>query len=156
MLQGSAIDIFGICETFMSHTDDDNVVNINEYSKERKDRDSCTDIQTDKGDGIVFYIRDKLEYTRRHVLESPDIVSIWIEVKIKNAKSFLICSVYRPPSSTADWPDIFSRQIEMSLSSNNEIYLIGDFNIDIKAGKLSNTKWKHVIQTLNIAEIIIL
>ena len=29
----------------------------------------------------------------------------------------------------------------MSLSSNNEIYLMGDFNIDIKAGKLSNTKW---------------
>ena len=131
-----------------------NIVNINGYSIERKDRDSCTDIQTDKGGGIVIYIRDKLEYTRRHDLESPDIQSIWIEVKIKNAKSFLICSVYRPPSSTADWPDIFSRQIEMSLSSNNEIYLMGDFNIDIKAGKLSNTKWKHVIQTNDLHQLI--
>ena len=42
----------------------------------------------------------------------------------------------------------------MSLSSNNEIYLMGDFNIDIKAGKLSNTKWKHVIQTNDLHQLI--
>ena len=42
----------------------------------------------------------------------------------------------------------------MSLSSNNETYLMGDFNIDIKAGKLSNTKWKHVIQTNDLHQLI--
>ena len=31
---------------------------------------------------------------------------------------------------------------------------MGDFNIDIKAGKLSNTKWKHVIQTNDLHQLI--
>ena len=45
------------------------------------------------------------------------------------------CSVYHPPFSTAVWPDIFSRQIEKSLAFTDEIYLMGDFNIDIKDEK---------------------
>ena len=154
MLQESNIDILGTCETFLSKTDDDTIVNINGFTIERKDRDSCPDIETNKGGGIFIYLRDKLEYIRRHDLESPDLESIWIEIKIKHTKSFLVCSVYRPPSSTADWSDIFSSQIERSLASNNEIYLMGDFNIDNKEGKLINTKWKHVIEINDLHQLI--
>ena len=95
--------MLGTCETFLSKTDEDTIVNINGFTIERKDRDSCPDIETNKGGGILIYLRDKLEYVRRHDLESPDLESIWIEIKIKHTKSFLVCSVYRPPSSTADW-----------------------------------------------------
>ena len=109
MLQGFPIDIFGICETFLNKTDDDKIVNINGFTHERKDRDSCADIQINNGGGILIYVRDQLHYVRRLDLESSDIESIWIEVKIKNAKSFLIFSVYQPSSSTADWSEIFPR-----------------------------------------------
>ena len=56
----------------------------------RKDRDSCADIKTNNGSGILIYVRDQLDYVRRLDLESSDIESIWIEVKIKNVKSFLV------------------------------------------------------------------
>ena len=75
-------------------------------------------------------------------------------MKIKNAKSFLICSVYQPPSSTADWSEIFARQIEKSVDSNDEIYLMGDFNIDIKDDKPCNTKIKHVIEINDLHQLI--
>ena len=75
-------------------------------------------------------------------------------MKIKNAESFLIRSVYRPPSSTADWSEIFSRQIEKSVALNDKIYLMGDFNIDIKDGKLCNTKWKHVTKINDLHQLI--
>ena len=72
MLQGSSIDIFGICETFLSKIDDDKIVNINGFTHERKDRDYCADIQTNNSGGILIYVRDKLDYVRRLALESSD------------------------------------------------------------------------------------
>ena len=60
-------------------------------------------------------ISNRVNYIRRHDLESPDIDSIWIEIKIKNSKSFLVCSVYRPPSSALEWYDGFATLIEKSL-----------------------------------------
>ena len=58
MLQKSNIDILGTCETFCSKNDDDKIVNINGFTIERKDRDSCPDIKTNKGGGILIYIRE--------------------------------------------------------------------------------------------------
>lgn len=93
----NCIDVFGICETFLNNTIDDEILNINGYKFERKDRDKCDQILSDKGGGILIYIGNQVNYIRRHDLESADVESIWIEVKIINSKSFLICSVYRPP-----------------------------------------------------------
>ena len=73
---------------------------------------------------------------------------------MKHTNSFLVCSVYRPPSSTAEWSEIVSRQIEKSLAVTNEIYLMDDFNIDIKDRNLCNTKWKHVVETNDLHQLI--
>ena len=58
MLQESNIDILGTCETFLSKPDEDTIVNINGFTIERKDRDSCPDIETNKGGGNLIYLRD--------------------------------------------------------------------------------------------------
>ena len=89
MLQESNIDILVTCETFLYKTDDDRIVNIklNGFTIERKDRDSCPDIKTNKNGGILIYLRDKLEYVRRHDLELPDLESIWIEIKSNSVHS---------------------------------------------------------------------
>ena len=46
MLQESNIDMLGTCETFLSKTNDDKIVNINGFTIERKGRDSCPGIKT--------------------------------------------------------------------------------------------------------------
>ena len=51
---------------------------------------------------IMKAIREGLDYARRKDLELSDVESIWIEVKMKHTNSFLVCSVYRPPSSSAE------------------------------------------------------
>ena len=147
MLHESDIDILGVRETFLNKTINDEIINVNGFTHERKDREACTDILLNNGGGILIYLREGLDYVRRKDLETSDVESIWIEVKMKRTNSFLVCSVYRPPSSTAEWSEIFSRQIEKSLAFTDEIYLMGDFNIDIKDRNLCNTKWKHVVET---------
>lgn len=70
------IDIFGVCETFLNTTIDDITVSINGYNFERKDRDNCNHNLTEKGGGVLIYINNQLNYTRRLDLESSDIESI--------------------------------------------------------------------------------
>lgn len=150
----NSVDILGICETFLNKCVDDQTVGIEGYTFERKDRDQCDKIAADNGGGIIMYIANQVTYTRRSDIESQDIESIWIEVQIKNSRPFLICSVYRPPSATNDWLEQFSLQIETSLSICNEIYIMGDINIDMENGTLLNTTWKEIIETNDLAQVI--
>ena len=50
----------------------------------------------------MIYILDKIGYKCRFDLENHDVESIWVEIKLKNSKPFLFCSVYRPLSSNAE------------------------------------------------------
>ena len=142
----------GVCETFLNESVDDKTLHIDGYTFERKDRDACTATDSKNGGGIVVYIRDNINYTRRIDLETSDIESVWLEFNLKNSKSFLFCSVYRPPSSKSEWIDTFFLQIEKSLLLNNEIYIAGDLNIDFKDGNAANNKWKHVIETHDLSQ----
>ena len=148
------VDIFGLCETFLNKTIDDNTVNIEGYKIERKDRGDCHLIEAENGGGILIYIGLHINYLRRVDLESHDIESVWIEIQIKNCKSFLICSVYLPPSAKVDWFENFSKQIEAATSNCSEIYLMWDFNVDFYNGTLNNTTWKHVIELNDLNQII--
>lgn len=141
MLSSSnSIDVLGTCETFLNNSIPDDVLVIADYTFERKDRSDRD------GGGILVFVSNHLNYIRRHDLEAPDIESIWIEIKVKNSKSFLVCSVYRPPSSASEWYENFSIQIEKSLGEINEIYIMGDLNVDFQNQTLTNNKWKHIIE----------
>ena len=148
------IDVFGICETFLNETVDDKLLTMNGYRFERKDRRECNPVSLNKGGGILIYISNNLNYSRRNDLESHEIESVWLEIELKNSKPFLICSFYRPPSSPIEWYEKFSMQIEKSLSLTDEIYLMGDINVDLKNGILTNTAWKHIVELHDLQQLI--
>ena len=112
------VDIQGLCETFLNQNTDNSILNMQGYHIERKDRDQCHLITPDDGGGILVYIANHLNYTRRNDLESQNVESIWLEIKLKNSKSFLVCSVYRPPSAKSEWIDFFSEQIDKALTES--------------------------------------
>ena len=85
-----------ICETFLNETVDDKLLTMNGYRFERKDRRECNPVSLNKGGGILIYISNNLNYSRRNDLESHEIESVWLAIELKNSKPFLICSFYRP------------------------------------------------------------
>ena len=88
------LDVYGICETFLTDSVHDKVVNVQGYQIIWKDRVYC------KGGGLILYIKDGITYKCRRDLESQTdktIEIIWLELKLAN-KSLLIAQVYRPPS----------------------------------------------------------
>ena len=148
------INVFGICETFLTPAIDDISFNIQGYKIERNDRYESANEISGKGRGVLIYVADHIEYERRIDLESSEVESIWIEIKIKNSKSFLVCSVYRPPSANAEWCEKFAKQIEKSLSITDEIYIMGDINYDWKKGGPPSSMWKPIVEINDLQQII--
>ena len=81
-----------------------------------------------KGGGILIYIAEHIIYSRHKEIESTDIESVWIEVNVKNCKSFTVCYVSTPPSSNIEWCESFSKEIENVLTLNDDVYILGDIN----------------------------
>ena len=152
--QGNCSDIFGVFGTFLNETVSDDVLHIKNYKIKRNDRKLNGSGLCGNGGGVLIYIADHVKYSRRFDLESSDIESIWLEIKVENSKPFLICSVYRPPSSASNWCDIFSDQIDKAVTVCDEIYIMGDLNIDFKNGQLMNTKWKNLIESDDLRQVI--
>ena len=75
---------------FLNPNTDNSILNMKGYHIERKDRDQCHLITPDNGGGILVYIANHLNYTRRNDLESQNVESIWLEIKLKNSESFLV------------------------------------------------------------------
>ena len=98
--QNRSINIFGLCETFLNDSVDNEQIHIHGFKFERKDRLNTVAHPSGKGGGILIYVAEHIDYSQQKEIESIYIESIWKE--IKNSKSFLICSVYRPPSSNIE------------------------------------------------------
>ena len=64
--QQKNIDIFGLCETFLDQTVDNDILSMKGYSFKRKDRSECNLIQSEKGGGIMIYIKQDVQFERRN------------------------------------------------------------------------------------------
>ena len=88
----NCIDVFGMCETFLTETTENDTLSISGYNIERKDR--CETISTtNNGGGILIYLNSHLNYIRRKDIECNEIESVWVEIRWCNNKPFLLCSV---------------------------------------------------------------
>ena len=75
---------------------------------------------------------DQLVATRRQELEVEDLEALWIEIKAKGSRSFLLCNVYRPPDVCLEqWTHRFESVLEKVNVDRNEVISMGDVNIDL-------------------------
>ena len=72
----SKLDILGLCETFLDENTDDNILQMEGFNFERKDRAALRldALNTKRGGGVVVYIADHIKC--RIDLESSEIESI--------------------------------------------------------------------------------
>ena len=119
-MSSNPIDVFTMSETWLDESVCLNLA-IDGYSLERRDRD-C------QGGGIGCYIKSSICYSRRRDLECNDIEIMWVEIRIPNARSWLIGIVYRAPSSHVDFFSKLERNLENVYSETHNIVLTGDLN----------------------------
>ena len=122
-------DIFGMCETFLTSSVSDDQMTVDGFDLMRKDR---SDTQNKAGGGIILYYRKSINCKRKCDTEISNIETLWAEIALPISKPFLICSVYRPPSSTSDWIDLFEEELSIAQTTGLEVIIMGDFNLDLR------------------------
>ena len=141
-----SVDILGLCETFLNNDIPDELISIDGFNFERKDRKGKS------GGGILVYISQLLNYKRREDIESGEIETIWLELLIPNSKSLLYCSGYRPPSAKTSWVENLAGEIDKASYGDNEIIISGDFNTDLM--KIPPQFWSNALQEFNLTQVI--
>lgn len=113
----------------------------------RKDRKS-------HGGGINIYVNSKCPCWQRTDLEDESLETIWLEIKPRKQKSFLLCYVYRPPSVTSSWNDDFEHSLEAVYSEDKEIILLGDFNYNYVNNGSVNNSWNNITNAHNFTQFV--
>lgn len=148
-------------ETWLNHTIEDTIINIQGYDLYRADRE-FTGISTTKGGGLMIFVNS--EYTVNtneysHLTRStPDVESQIIKVSKQNHKSAVIINLYRPPSgSQPNFLDYVKEIIPIITAMRySDIYLLGDLNLDhLKSKKNETTRnLEQLLKTYNLYKII--
>ena len=128
---------------------DDNVLSIDGFNFERRDRNNGK-----SGGGILVYISNNVSYKRRLDIENDnEIETIWLEIVNPNSKPILICSAYRPPSAPTSWVDALANEIRMATHCvDTEILLLGDFNINYAIEPPQF--WVNALEEFNLSQVI--
>jgi hypothetical protein len=98
------------------------------YNLERCDRNR-------EGGGVCLYIKNTIAYNRRDDLLSKELEFLAVDLLLPKTKPILLGAGYRPPTDYG----YFSKLEEVLINSpsfiQQETFLLGDFNTDIKAKK---------------------
>ena len=76
LLKNQTIDVFSISESWLNINVCDEELKIEGYNLIRKDRSYAN------GGGVAVYIKNKFAFSRRPELETANLESLWLEVKI--------------------------------------------------------------------------
>lgn len=83
-------------------------------------------------------------------MEFEQLEVVWVEIKRTKSKSLLVGAVYRPPNADVSFFEYFTSMIEKAISSDNEVFILGDFNCDL----LSNTPCVNMRKLTEIANLL--
>ncbi len=125
-VQNNHFHIICINETRLSDKISSEEVHIAGYSIVRHDRNR-------KGGGSAIYVSDDLDFIHRSELHSDLVESTWVEINLKNSRSIIIGSIYRPPSARVDQLHVnISNHVTnvMDSFSKSDFVITGDFNYD--------------------------
>jgi len=76
----------------------------------------------------MVYISDSIKTSRRLDHETSYLECIWVEV-VCNLTKLLIGFFYLPSASTSDFFTHFERSMESAADTDNDLVILGDFNI---------------------------
>ena len=82
-----------------------------------------------RGRGVVCEIRNELSFDVKSFFPH-EIQNILFEILLPNTKPIVVGIIYRPPSQS-EFLEIINTHFSKLDTNNNEIYILGDFNINL-------------------------
>ncbi len=129
LLKETKFDLLVITETHLNEDHDDDDLEIDNYLFFRNDR------KGNRWGGVLVYYQSCLEIDE--IETETDIESIWLEGTV-NSQKYLVGCIYRPPKMKK-FLQSMNRILERFTHRAN-IFLLGDFNIDLSEDDKTLTK----------------
>ena len=139
ILANSTIQIITISETWLNNSHTNHNLQINGFSSFRQDRSYPTG--STRGGGLITYMNPDLAdntipLTKRDHC-SKHVEAQWLKVKRDHTSNLIICNLYRPPSGKlSEAISYLNSCLNLLNTSKNDIFLLGDLNVNYK-NKLS-------------------
>eukprot|EP00111_Clytia_hemisphaerica_P013014 TCONS_00038248-protein len=144
ILSETKLDIFAITETHLEEKHDDDDLKIDNYLFLRNDRKKKT------WGGVFVYYRKDLDIDEIDI--KTEIESIWFDIIVNSQKYFFGC-IYRPPKFKKSLQDI-SKVLE-GINHRSNIFLLGDFNIDLSEDNDKLTRdFKFILAANSLTNVI--
>ena len=140
----SGIDVFSVSESWLNDGVVDGLVKIEGYTIYRLDRKwggNAREGTTKLGGGLACYVKSEMQTSDtkyQHLnCSNRDLEMQWIHIKLINIRPIVVLNIYRPPQGDYKVAcETIRDNIEAAnLKDNTEIFLMGDFNINIKDRK---------------------
>lgn len=139
LMSDKPLDVLCINESKLDNSTTNELIGLEGYNLVRRDRNIF-------GGGVCVYLRDSINYTRRHDLEENELEIIVLEIMKPNSQPFLVINWYRPPNSPVIMFDQFEKVLDKIDNKYKEIYILGDLNCNL----LSNPLGSHTNAMLDI------
>lgn len=136
--------IFAVSETWLDETVTDGEINIDGYNVLRQDRNR-------HGGGVCIFIKNSLNYDVKSI-SIPSFECLFIDILLPSTKPITFGVCYRPPNDTS-----FLANLESALdylNADNEIYLMGDFNICTKQRSSLSKSYLELLRRFSFSQII--
>ena len=137
ILSVSKIKILCITESWLNDTTKDHELHIPNFNIERSDRHLSK-----RGGGLLMYIHQSIIFTKIPEISRSDsqLEQIWISSNQPNGRKFIVGNVYRPPNeSYKNGLDLLRTSLK-AFNDKAEIYIFGDFNINMATTNNAATK----------------
>ena len=125
VIPGFNFSVIGVTETWLN-ANSPPVFNLDNYTMVRADR------KEGRGGGVAIYLRNQLNIQIRHDIHIEGAEDIFVEVINDFGKNILIGVVYRPPNNQIEtFLDNLDESLHTIIGENKDVYLMGDYNINI-------------------------
>ena len=81
--------------------------------------------------GVGLFIHESLNYTVLEKISNEAFQALWIEISFANNKNIVCGIIYRQHNSPDQFMSYFEETIEKLTSLNKNVFIMGDFNIDL-------------------------
>ena len=140
-LQHFPFSAIGITETWLHHNSPD-LFNIDNYKLFRSDR------KNGRGGGVALYMYKQLHVKIRTDIHIEGCEDLFVEIKNVKHKNQIVGVIYRPPGNIVDgFLDKLDECLDIITHENKEVYLMGDYNIDMSKTDTLATKLQNIIMS---------
>lgn len=140
-----------LSETHLNENDDDNLINIENYNIIRNNTESR------HTGGVLFYIKETWNFDIVKKI-SINLNLWWLVVRVyKNNVKIYLAALYKSPNSAYninDFLETIEKQMEELYELNNQVIIMGDFNINWLEKSIKSTKIAQIINDMGFKQII--